>query len=95
VNPTHAWIIRGARHGLAARFHKNLCGLQVTWTVNEKATHFATGEEAMAKAREHGLGENQFHPVVVWGANALAVSGCNLAGATIRVGDTVTVEINE
>jgi len=66
MTPTHGWIIRGPRHGLAARFHKNLCGLQVTWTVDEKATRFATGEEAMAKAREHGLSEKEFCAAAVW-----------------------------
>jgi hypothetical protein len=60
------WIIRRSPGGYAARFHRNLCGLQVTWTTDEDATRFATGEEAFAKAREHGLRDDQFCAVALW-----------------------------
>mgnify|MGYP001603543795 CR=1 FL=1 len=65
------WIIRSMPRdlsvlGLAARFHRNLCRVQVTWTTDEGATRFATAEDAFARAIEHGLKDHEFVVAAVW-----------------------------
>jgi hypothetical protein len=66
MSTAYEYVIRGFPHGLAALFHRNLVGFQVTWTTDGKATRFATAEDGFARAREHGLKDDQFYAVAIW-----------------------------